>query len=93
MTEFTSTDLAQLLRECGGEDEGPYEDVLALDEPFEDLGYDSLVLFNVVARIERSHRIRLTDQAVADATTPRALLRLINSKLAVPVGRPGPCAA
>jgi act minimal PKS acyl carrier protein len=89
MTKFISTDLAQLLHECGGEDDIPDQGVLALDETFENLGYDSLVLFNVVARIERSYPVRLTDQAVADATTPRELLQVINSQLAVPVGGPG----
>jgi len=79
MTEFTIDDLAPLLRECGGEDESPDWDGPGLDESFEDLGYDSLVLFNVVCRIERSHSIRLSDQAVADALTPRDLLAAINS--------------
>jgi minimal PKS acyl carrier protein len=82
VTEFTIDDLALLLRECGGEDESPDWDVPILDESFEDLGYDSLVLFNVVCRIERSHSIRLTDEAVADALTPRDLLAVINSRLA-----------
>jgi minimal PKS acyl carrier protein len=85
VTEFTINDLAELLRECGGEDETPDWGGHFLDESFEDLGYDSLVLFNVVCRIERSHSIRLTDEAVADASTPRDLLSVINSRLAVPV--------
>ena len=79
MTEFTIDDLAQLLRECGGEDESPDWDGAVADESFENLGYDSLVLFNVVCRIERSHGIRLSDHDAADALTPRDLLTLVNS--------------
>jgi hypothetical protein len=36
MTEFTIDDLAQLLRECGGEDESPDWDGAVADESFED---------------------------------------------------------
>jgi len=87
LAEFTIDDLAELLCECGGEDEIPDLAGQVADVPFEDLGYDSLVLFNIVCRIERSRSIRLTDEAVAGALTPRGLLNVINSRLEARAGQ------
>lgn len=82
MAEFTVHDLAQLLRECGGEDEVPDLSGDVVDTEFEDLGYDSLVLFNVICKVQRRYSIQLADDVVVDASTARGLLDVINSRLA-----------
>jgi act minimal PKS acyl carrier protein len=48
-----------------------------MDVSFENLGYDSLALLETAAAIERDFGIRLDDEAVADAVTPRLLLDLV----------------
>ncbi|MGW7537844.1 acyl carrier protein [Amycolatopsis sp. NPDC054798] len=81
MTEFRIEELTRLLRECAGEDEAIGLDGDIMDTLFDDLGYDSLALFNTVSRIERDFRISLPDDTVAEAKTPRALLQEINACL------------
>ena len=82
MAEFTVQDLVRLLRECAGEDESVDLEGDILDTTFENLGYDSLALFNTVSRIERDYSVQLSDEVVTDAKTPRHLTDLINVGLA-----------
>ncbi|MCD0486347.1 acyl carrier protein [Streptacidiphilus sp. ASG 303] len=79
---MTLTELTQLLRECAGEDEGVDLDGDVLDTPFSELGYDSLAVLQTTGRIERDHGIRLSDDTVAEAQTPRLLLDFVNESLA-----------
>ncbi|WP_409491263.1 acyl carrier protein [Amycolatopsis sp. cmx-11-12] len=76
-------ELTSILRESAGEEEGVDLDGDILDTPFEELGYDSLALFNTVGRIEREMGIALPDDVVAEATTPRFLLDRVNTALDV----------
>ncbi|RJL35877.1 acyl carrier protein [Bailinhaonella thermotolerans] len=85
MERFGIDELITLLRECAGEDESAAlsgGDIL--DAEFEELGYDSLALFNTVNRIERDYRVRLPDHVVDEARTPRALIRAVSERLAEP---------
>ncbi|MFF7239078.1 acyl carrier protein [Streptomyces collinus] len=74
-------ELTDLLRECAGVDEGVDLDGDVLDTPFDELGYDSLAVLQVTGVIERDYRIQLSDDTVAEATTPRLLLEFINEQL------------
>jgi len=73
-------DLARVLREAAGVEEGVEIDVAALDADFADLGYDSLALMEATARIERHYGLRLGDDA--EARTPRELIDRVNAGLA-----------
>ena len=79
---FEIQDLVRALRECAGEDESVDMDGNILDITFEELGYDSLALFNTIGRIERDYSVSLPDEVVVDAKTPAELLQQINAKLA-----------
>lgn len=81
MSRMTLEDLTALLRECAGEDEGVDLGVDALDKPFEELGYDSLAILQTTGRIECDYEVTLSDDTVAEATTPRLLLEFINEAL------------
>jgi act minimal PKS acyl carrier protein len=81
MTSFETKDLVQLLRECAGEEESVDLDGDILDATFQDLGYDSLALFNTVSRIERDYSVELPDDVVAEAGTPRQLLDQVQARL------------
>jgi act minimal PKS acyl carrier protein len=81
MPEFTLTELVSALRASAGEDEEVDLDGDVLDVPFDDLGYDSLALFNTVGRIERERGISLSDDVVGQAATPRALISEINAAI------------
>ncbi|RLV08800.1 actinorhodin polyketide synthase [Streptomyces griseocarneus] len=78
MAQLTLDDLRRVLIACAGENDGVDLTGDILDVPFEELGYDSLALMESAAAIERESGIPLSDDAVTDADTPRALLELIN---------------
>jgi act minimal PKS acyl carrier protein len=84
MSEFTLEYLVKTLRESAGEDEEVNLDGDILDVTFDDLGYDSLALFNTVSRIEREFGISLPDNVVEQAETPRAMLGEINQHIGQP---------
>jgi len=84
MNQFTLNELTELLRECAGEEEGVDLDGDVLDQSFIDLGYDSLALLQATGQIELRHGIRIADEAVAEAETPRLYLDIVNQALGVP---------
>ncbi|MFI1103532.1 MULTISPECIES: acyl carrier protein [Streptomyces] len=80
-TTFTLDDLKRILLEAAGADEGVDLDGDILDTEFEVLGYESLALLETGGRIEREYGISLDDDALTDATTPRALIDVVNAQL------------
>ncbi|MCL6731476.1 acyl carrier protein [Streptomyces neyagawaensis] len=82
MSPFTLVDLKRILLEGAGADEGVDLDGEILDMEFVELGYESLALLETSSRIEREYDISLDESAMADVTTPRALIDLVNSHLA-----------
>jgi len=83
-TTVTLADLTRMLRESAGEEEGVDLDGDVLNVSFDDLGYDSLAMLQVIGQIQREYGIRLPDEAIAHTDTPRALLTLINTIGEVP---------
>lgn len=67
----------------------PHKIVAAtLDSRFDrELGFDSLGLMELIARIERSFGVTLPDQVMATAETPRDLLRALAAARALPAGK------
>lgn len=82
MTRLTLNELVTLLHECAGVDESVDMTGDIADIGFDDLGYDSLALFNTVGRIERDYQIQLGDDVVSMAGTPAELVTLVNDALA-----------
>ncbi len=84
---FTIDDLIAKLRTAAGDGDGDGgaagTSAQILDVRFDELGYDSIALLETAAHIEREFRISLPDSTVAEATTPRAFLAVVNERLAV----------
>ncbi|MFI6442588.1 acyl carrier protein [Streptomyces sp. NPDC050759] len=76
--EITLDELRSLLRGVAGETEAADLDGDILDLRFQDLGYDSIAVLELTARIEQEHGIHLSDEEVGDAATPRRFLDLVN---------------
>ncbi len=76
--EVTITDLKRILRSAAGADENVDLDGDILDVEFRTLGYDSLALLETTARITQEFGIKLGDDVAATATTPRAMLAVVN---------------
>ncbi|MBO0651819.1 MULTISPECIES: acyl carrier protein [Streptomyces] len=79
MAQLGIDDLRRILIACAGEDDSIDLTGDILDISFEDLGYDSLALMESTARIKQEYGIDLSDDAVGDVETPRALLDLVNA--------------
>ncbi|WP_327208863.1 acyl carrier protein [[Kitasatospora] papulosa] len=79
MKGFTLADLKRVMRECAGEGENVDLDGDILDAPFENLGYDSLALLETATRIERELGVRMPEEVLSGARTPRLLLDAVAS--------------
>jgi len=77
--DVTIADLRRVLREAAGAADNVDLDGDILDLEFADLGYDSLALLETAARISHEFGVKLDDDVVVDANTPRKLLTAVNS--------------
>ncbi|GAB2630635.1 phosphopantetheine-binding protein [Nocardia goodfellowii] len=76
---FTLEDLRRILREGSGDTGLLDGDIDELE--FEELGYESLALLETTGRIKREFGVALDDEEAAAASTPRALVALVNAHL------------
>ena len=87
MTEFTLDTLRALMRSCVGVEEGVDLDGPIGDVPFDDLGYDSLALLELVSQIRRQYGVDVPDDALTDLLpTPDAAVSYVNRVLGTTVG-------
>jgi act minimal PKS acyl carrier protein len=87
MVELDVATLMGIMRECAGESPDLARAEVSADQDVEDLsftelGYDSLALLETASRIERDYGVRLAEDRVTDATTPRELLSMVNAAVA-----------
>lgn len=81
MTTFTLDDMKRIMSGCAG-----IPDALDLaddigDVPFDDLGYDSLAVLEMAARIQQLLGVRIPDDAVDEMKTPQAAVDYVNRRL------------
>lgn len=79
MSQMTLDDLRRLLIECAGETDDDSLSGDILDEDFTSLGYDSLAMMETAARITTEYGVHIADERIAELTTPRAVLDLVNN--------------
>ncbi|SNT40078.1 acyl carrier protein [Rhodococcoides kyotonense] len=82
MAEFGLQELKVELQRAAGEDEAVDLDGDILETSFEDLGYDSLALLEVVGSISRGHGITIADDLFIEVETPRQFIDLVNTSIA-----------
>jgi act minimal PKS acyl carrier protein len=82
MARFTVDDIRRILRECAGEpDSISLEDDISAVR-FEEMGYDSLAVLEMVARIQQEFLVNIPDEAVAELPTPDAVVGYVSPRLA-----------
>lgn len=76
---MTVDDLRRILASCAGEDEdfSLSEDIRHAS--FGDLGYDSLALMEIAARIDQEYSVSLSDDEINERTTAQEILDRVNS--------------
>jgi len=74
-------ELQDVIRECAGEDESAQSLVDAANEPFDQLGYDSLALLETQARVRRDYGVDFSEADLSDIATPQEFLDFVNNLL------------
>ncbi|RCG26843.1 acyl carrier protein [Sphaerisporangium album] len=82
MTTFTLDDMRRIMGGCAGVPEtldlaGDIGEV-----SFAELGYDSLAVLEMAARIQQRLGVRIPDDAVDEMKTPQAAVDYVNRRLA-----------
>jgi minimal PKS acyl carrier protein len=77
MAQMNLDDLRRLMNECAGVDESVDLSADIGDSPFEELGYDSLAVLEITARIEQEFGVRVPEEE--SLTTPAALIEYVNN--------------
>lgn len=78
MLQMTIDDLSRLLTEEAGETEAGALTRDSADTEFAALGYDSLALLGIAARIAKEFGVEIPDDVLFGLTTPRSVLDLVN---------------
>ncbi|GGQ20608.1 act minimal PKS acyl carrier protein [Actinomadura coerulea] len=79
---ITLTDLVAVLRDCAGEDDGVDLGGDIADRAFTDLGYDSVAMMEVSARMVERFGLRLDEARLFELGTPAEMLRCLNQAAA-----------
>lgn len=87
--EFTTSQLIHLMRASGILSTEQLPDDLE-ESRFDDLGFDSLALLELIAKIEKQLDIGIPDDGLGRMTTPGAAVRYVNALLASPTTEPQP---
>jgi minimal PKS acyl carrier protein len=75
---MNAADLRRILTACAGEDESISLSGDYLDLEFTDLGYDSLALMEIAARINQEYAVAVSEHEMTELATPRAVLDRVN---------------
>ena len=78
---FTLDDMRQIMGGCAGVPESVdlTDDIGQVS--FAELGYDSLAVLEMTARIQRQLGVRIPDDAVDEMKTPQAAVDYVNRRL------------
>ena len=81
MPEFTLADLKQITETCVGAEDAIELNSSVLDERFDELGYDSLVIYETAIRLRDELEVSISDDEIDPKMTPRQVLGLVNERI------------
>ncbi|MGP4114339.1 acyl carrier protein [Streptomyces sp. 4N509B] len=81
MADFTLTEFKSIVDACyeGAESENVQESTV--DTEFSELGFDSLVVYEIVTRIQDDYGVTVPDERLDDLKTPAALIGYVREQL------------
>ncbi|OLT25800.1 hypothetical protein BJF79_44030 [Actinomadura sp. CNU-125] len=79
---FTLDDVRRLIRECAGESGVDLDGDIG-ELSFEELGYDSLAVLELAARVQQEYGIAMPDEAVEQMKTPEEAVGYVAGRLPV----------
>ena len=84
---FTLDDLKQVMRTCAGVDEAVNLDGDIGDLTFEALGYDSLAMLAMAARLQHDLQVPVPGEVMENTLTPRSVVEYLADALANPASQ------
>lgn len=78
MSALTLPELRELLVDAAGATDTGDPDGFG-DQPFDELGYDSLALMESAAVLKRRHGVEIPEDVLGTLTTPNEMLAFVNS--------------
>jgi act minimal PKS acyl carrier protein len=78
MHTFTEENLRKIMIECVSADESVDLSGEITEVPFADLGYDSLLVLELIGRLKRAYRIDVSDDLVTTLITPGDFVAVAN---------------
>lgn len=82
MPVFSLHDLREIMRTCAGVDEAVDLDGDIAGVPFTELGYDSLAVMEIFARIQQKYGVVVPDEMQDTLGTPDAVIGYVSSAIA-----------
>jgi minimal PKS acyl carrier protein len=82
MDRFTMDELRKTIDSCLGSDRTESLTDATADTDFDDLGYDSLSIYEFVTALQDNLHISITDEEIEGLRTPRVVIDFINRRLA-----------
>jgi len=79
MADFTLKEFREIVAQCFENSEADELDQAALGTEFSDLGYDSLVVYEIAMRIKDDYGVPIPDEALDELRTPGALIDYVAS--------------
>jgi minimal PKS acyl carrier protein len=79
MPVFTIDDMRRILRQCAGDPDSVDLDSDVHDVQFEEMGYDSLALMEMAARIQEEFAVPIPDDLLEQLHTPAEVIQHVNS--------------
>ncbi|MCP2341084.1 acyl carrier protein [Actinomadura rupiterrae] len=80
MGHFTLDDVRRMIRACAGESGADLDGEIG-ELSFEELGYDSLAVLELAARVQREYGVAMPDESVEFMRTPEEAVQYVNGRL------------
>ena len=81
LRSFALDDIREVMRACAGVGESVDLDRDIGDVTFQDLGYDSLAVLEIAAKLQNRLDVVIPDNAVENLLTPRLVIEHVNAML------------
>lgn len=85
MAGFTLNEFRGIVAKCFEGADAAALDEAALGTEFDDLGYDSIVVYEIAVRIQDDHGVDIPDEALDEIKTPGAFIEYVAAR--VPASR------
>jgi minimal PKS acyl carrier protein len=84
MADFTLTEFREIVAQCFESTDAAVLDESALGTEFSDLGYDSLVVYEIAMRIQDDYGVPVPDEALDELKTPGAFIDYVAARMPAP---------